>query len=154
MVRLQCDEQLANGGSSKQMLNPWQAELWQSRGAMELVRACQISCGWLGWESASLPALSCRSSFLVGPPSTLSVTLCPPCLAWQPVFHLCLQASSYRCSSGRASGWQGLRGAFCSILYNNLSIPPNSKNLAMLLRCGGTSGCQDTHMRSQNQLWG
>lgn len=93
------------------------------------------AAGWAGKVQAFQLSLT-EAPFLVGPPSTLSFALCPPCLAWQPAFHLCLQASSYGCSLGRASGWLGLRGASCSILYNNLLIPPNSKNLTMLLRRG------------------
>lgn len=156
MVRLQCDEQLANGGSSKQMLNPWQAEPWKSRGAMELFIPSKRCLSDLlqpaGLGKCKPSGSLTEAPFLVGPPRILSVALCPPCLAWQLVVHLCLQlccASSYRCSSGRASGWQGLRGASCSTLYNTLSIAPNSKNLAMHLTCGGAFGCQDTDMRSQ-----
>lgn len=40
-----------------------------------------------------------------------------------------------------------LRGSSCPVLYNN-TPSPDSRNLAMLLKCGGAFGCQDTHIRS------
>lgn len=72
MVRLQCDEQLANGGSFKQMLNPWQAEPWKSRGAMELFIPSKRCLSDLlqpaGLGKCKPSGSLTEAPFLVGPP--------------------------------------------------------------------------------------